>query len=84
MSQEQKYFRSNANPTMTAKKPPEAATAERDIDAISPMKWAHLDSNQGQPGYEPGALTAELWALQDLPHIIAESCQLDKQSSQIR
>ena len=26
------------------------------------VRWAHLDSNQGLPGYEPGALTAELWA----------------------
>ena len=24
--------------------------------------WAHLDSNQGPTGYEPAALTAELWA----------------------
>src|SRR5206468_745285 len=24
--------------------------------------WAHLDSNQGPGGYEPPALTAELWA----------------------
>src|SRR5258705_11446917 len=24
--------------------------------------WAHLDSNQGPIGYEPTALTAELWA----------------------
>lgn len=24
--------------------------------------WAHLDSNQGPTGYEPGALPAELWA----------------------
>ena len=25
--------------------------------------WAHPDSNQGQPRYERGVLTAELWAL---------------------
>jgi hypothetical protein len=25
-------------------------------------EWAHLDSNQGPGGYEPPALTAELWA----------------------
>ena len=25
-------------------------------------RWAHLDSNQGPTGYEPAALTAELWA----------------------
>src|SRR5690349_24888832 len=25
-------------------------------------RWAHLDSNQGPIGYEPTALTAELWA----------------------
>jgi hypothetical protein len=25
-------------------------------------EWAHLDSNQGPSGYEPPALTAELWA----------------------
>src|SRR5215813_12406370 len=24
--------------------------------------WAHLDSNQDRTGYEPGALTIELWA----------------------
>lgn len=30
-----------------------------------PFKWAHLDSNQGPIGYEPTALTAELWALSD-------------------
>lgn len=24
--------------------------------------WAHLDSNQGPTGYEPAALTTELWA----------------------
>ena len=26
-------------------------------------KWAHQDSNLGPTGYEPAALTAELWAL---------------------
>ncbi len=26
-------------------------------------KWAHLDSNQGPTGYEPAALSTELWAL---------------------
>ena len=25
--------------------------------------WVHLDSNQGPAGYEPVALTAELWTL---------------------
>jgi len=25
--------------------------------------WAHQDSNLGRTGYEPAALTAELWAL---------------------
>ena len=25
-------------------------------------KWAHLDSNQGPTGYEPAALSTELWA----------------------
>src|SRR6266511_3501212 len=31
---------------------------------VSPYcrEWAHLDSNQGPGGYEPPALTAELWA----------------------
>ena len=24
--------------------------------------WAHQDSNLGRAGYEPAALTAELWA----------------------
>ena len=27
----------------------------------SAAKWVHLDSNQGPTGYEPDALTAELW-----------------------
>ena len=27
------------------------------------VKWAHQDSNLGPTGYEPVALTAELWAL---------------------
>ena len=26
------------------------------------VRWAHLDSNRGPTGYEPAALTAELWA----------------------
>ena len=30
----------------------------------STVWWAHLDSNQGPTGYEPAALTAELWAPQ--------------------
>jgi hypothetical protein len=28
----------------------------------SALKWAHQDSNLGRAGYEPAALTAELWA----------------------
>jgi hypothetical protein len=41
-------------------------------------KWAHLDSNQGQPGYEPGALTAELWALEPKPGLepVARFCEV--------
>src|SRR3954464_2474627 len=27
----------------------------------APSKWVHLGSNQGPSGYEPDALTAELW-----------------------
>ena len=27
--------------------------------------WAHQDSNLGQAGYEPAALTAELWAQEE-------------------
>ena len=30
------------------------------------MEWAHQDSNLGQAGYEPAALTAELWARNEL------------------
>jgi hypothetical protein len=30
--------------------------------SASGLRWAHLDSNQGPTGYEPAALTAELWA----------------------
>ena len=35
------------------------------ITAVVPFRnwWAHQDSNLGQTGYEPAALTAELWAL---------------------
>src|SRR4029453_13075677 len=29
---------------------------------VSEGWWAHQDSNLGQAGYEPAALTAELWA----------------------
>src|SRR5579864_5772324 len=29
--------------------------------AIMASQWVHLDSNQGPAGYEPDALTAELW-----------------------
>ena len=32
-----------------------------DRSAGSPEMWAHLDLNQGPAGYEPVALTAELW-----------------------
>ena len=35
--------------------------------------WAHLGSNQGPTGYEPAALTAELWAR--APRVPA-TCQL--------
>ena len=31
------------------------------------MPWVHLDSNQGPAGYEPDALTAELWTQQKAP-----------------
>ena len=31
--------------------------------------WAHQDSNLGQAGYEPAALTAELWAHTDFKGI---------------
>src|SRR5688572_12649911 len=30
--------------------------------------WAHQDSNLGQAGYEPAALTAELWARWSVQH----------------
>src|SRR5579863_7450626 len=29
--------------------------------AFMASQWVHLDSNQGPAGYEPDALTAELW-----------------------
>jgi hypothetical protein len=29
---------------------------------VKVKKWAHEDSNLGPTGYEPAALTAELWA----------------------
>ena len=35
----------------------------KDLGLVQP-RWAHLDSNQGPTGYEPAALTAELWAPQ--------------------
>jgi hypothetical protein len=47
-----------------SKKAARSGDHEKAIETIRPVQWAHLDSNQGQPGYEPGALTAELWALQ--------------------
>ena len=38
--------------------------AERDGDQLAgPVRWAHQDLNLGPTGYEPAALTAELWAL---------------------
>ncbi len=44
-------------------------TAETDqLDGLAPVDsqmkvwWAHQDSNLGLAGYEPAALTAELWA----------------------
>ena len=46
-----------AQGTLAAKKPP-----KRLAHVKAHPQWAHLDSNQGLPGYEPGALTAELWA----------------------
>ena len=34
----------------------------RERQAAEQEWWAHQDSNLGQAGYEPAALTAELWA----------------------
>ncbi len=48
-----------------SKKAARSGDHEKAIETVRPVQWAHLDSNQGQPGYEPGALTAELWALQE-------------------
>ena len=31
-------------------------------------QWVHLDSNQGPAGYEPDALTAELWTREPPGH----------------
>src|SRR5690606_17131362 len=31
------------------------------FDRSEPRWWVHLDLNQGPAGYEPDALTAELW-----------------------
>src|SRR3954465_7428806 len=39
---------------------PTGAHGHAHRDAL--RSWAHLDSNQGPGGYEPPALTAELWA----------------------
>ena len=33
----------------------------RFLNPLLPPMWVHLDSNQGPAGYEPDALTAELW-----------------------
>ena len=49
------------DPTITAKSRRRRRLRGSVRDA-EPQEWAHLDSNQGLPGYEPGALTAELWA----------------------
>jgi hypothetical protein len=36
------------------------------INENIPQKmWVHLDSNQGPTGYEPDALTAELWTQEE-------------------
>jgi hypothetical protein len=41
----------------------EAATSRRVLRTRCVREtWAHQDSNLGQAGYEPAALTAELWA----------------------
>ena len=32
-----------------------------EVPVIKYWMWVHLDSNQGPAGYEPDALTAELW-----------------------
>ncbi len=39
-----------------------SASAEG-LDLPNGVEWAHQDSNLGPTGYEPAALTAELWAL---------------------
>ena len=55
-----------------SKKAARSGDHEKAIETIRPVQWAHLDSNQGQPGYEPGALTAELWALQERAKQLAQ------------
>src|SRR6185295_10417284 len=39
----------------------------------APPWWVHLDSNQGPSGYEPDALTAELWTRERPP--VGAACQ---------
>ena len=43
--------------------------------------WAHQDSNLEQAGYEPAALTVELWALLALH--VKFNCQLPTANSQL-
>src|SRR5262245_17644657 len=42
--------------------------------------WAHLDSNQGPGGYEPPALTAELWAQLCTGAPYAKACAKENQT----
>ena len=52
---------------------PGANPASHDLTAVPlqptgpPTEWVHLDSNQGPAGYEPDALTAELWTREAAP-----------------
>ena len=41
-------------------------------DERSEEWWAHQDSNLGRAGYEPAALTAELWA----PVVVRSDCAM--------
>ena len=36
--------------------------SEPAAQSVASEWWAHQDSNLGQAGYEPAALTVELWA----------------------
>ena len=48
--------------TVIASSPRATSSRTASMRVTAAAKWAHQDSNLGPTGYEPAALTAELWA----------------------